>query len=80
MRYPSPDPFLLLGFCSYCGEDFRNGVPRFLVGDFPMEQFCSYKCASNFLQYDLGEEQAVPTGSAIYRPDPPLRQERREKS
>lgn len=76
MKYSSDDPLLLLGYCSYCGDDFGDGVARFVIGDFPYDQFCSYLCAEKFLKFDLGKEhRSIPAGPAIFRPDSLLRRE-----
>ncbi|NOY85794.1 MAG: hypothetical protein GXP52_00640 [Deltaproteobacteria bacterium] len=79
MTHHNSDSILLLGFCSFCGENFQDDAARFIVGDFPSEQFCSHECSGNFLKFELWEERAVSSGPAIHRPASLFRQEQGEK-
>jgi len=60
MRHRGPGPFLLLATCSNCNQHFRDGAARHMLGNYPMEQFCRYKCAEEYLESDHGLERALP--------------------
>ena len=60
MRHRIPEPFILLTSCSYCKDDFLAGAGRHMLGSYPMEQFCTYRCAENFLENDRGLKRAIP--------------------
>jgi len=50
MRHSKAKNIVLLGSCSYCYEIFQTGAARLINGDYPLEQFCSNKCAEEFLK------------------------------
>ncbi len=40
-----------------------------MLGSYPMEQFCTYRCAENFLENDHGLKRAIPLTPRIYGKD-----------
>ena len=60
MKNHTSEYAFLLGACSHCGDKFLERETRFIIGDFPMEQFCSFKCAEGYLEEDRGEKRALP--------------------
>jgi hypothetical protein len=37
-----------------------------MLGSYPMEQFCTYKCAENYLENDRGLKRAIPLTPRTY--------------
>ena len=60
MKNHKPNNIVLLGCCSHCSNEFREWEARFIIGDFPMEQFCSFGCTERYLEEDRGEKRAIP--------------------
>lgn len=58
--------------CSNCSEGFRDGAARFILGAFPMEQFCSYRCAERYLETHQPEEEAIPLQASKGGGNPPV--------
>jgi hypothetical protein len=69
MRHRRPGTFILLASCSYCKDDFQDGTARHMLGSYPMEQFCTYSCAENYLESDHGLTRAIPLTPMIYGKD-----------
>ena len=66
MKNRRPGPFILLVSCSYCNEDFEDGRARHMLGSYPMEQFCTYRCVENYLANDRGLTPALPVTPMIF--------------
>jgi len=66
MKHRRPGSFILLASCSYCKNDFRDGAARHMLGSYPMEQFCTYSCAENYLESDRDLTRAIPLTPMIF--------------
>lgn len=60
MKHRKPGPFILLAACSNCNQYFRDGAARHMLGTYPMEQFCTYMCAEEYLESDRAPKRATP--------------------
>lgn len=67
MRHSRSDNILLLGSCSYCNDAFREGAGRLIIGYYPLEQFCSNKCAKEFLVTAREERHSSQSSSSFER-------------
>jgi len=59
MRHRIPEPFVLLRSCSYCHKSFEDGAARHMLGWYPLEQFCTYRCTEKFLADAGGLKRAI---------------------
>lgn len=60
MKHRKHGPYVLLVSCSWCKEDFQDNKARYLLGSYPLEQFCRYSCAENYLENGRGLTRAIP--------------------
>lgn len=60
MKHRRAQSLTLLTLCSQCKGDFRDGAARYVLGIYPMEQFCSYRCAEKYLENARGLKRAIP--------------------
>ena len=60
MKHRKPRSLLLLVSCSQCTESFPDGAARYMLGAFPVEQFCGYECADDFLEDATGKRRFHP--------------------
>lgn len=60
MKHRKPRSLILLGACSQCTESFQDGAARYMLGAFPVEQFCGYECADDFLEDATGKRRFHP--------------------
>jgi ribosomal protein L24E len=70
MRHSKADNILLLGKCSYCNDAFKEGAGRLIIGDYPLEQFCSNECAEEFLDTAREGRHSSQSSSSLEKKSP----------
>jgi ribosomal protein L24E len=70
MRHSRADNILLLGSCSYCSDAFEKGAGRLIIGNYSQEQFCSNKCAEDFMETVQEKRRSSQSSSIIVKMRP----------
>jgi hypothetical protein len=67
MKHRKPGPYILLATCSNCKQEFGPGTARFMLGIYPLEQFCTHRCAEEYLEngQDLTRAIQIPSLSNV---------------
>ena len=75
MNYHTSKYLLLSAYCSHCHSEFQEHAARFIIGNIPFEQFCSFECADKYFNDSQEEEHSIPLPPQRNGKDPLLRLE-----